>query len=55
MKTSCNMINRARNKEVFCLMMTRESDDKRAQIIYLYIDDLVPEDHLLRLIDRALD
>lgn len=36
-------------------MMTRESDDKRTQIVYFCIDDLVPEDHLLRLIDRALD
>ena len=36
-------------------MMTRDSDDKRTQIVYFCIDDLVPEDHLLRMVDRALD
>ena len=36
-------------------MMTQDSDDKRTQLVYFCMDDLVPEDHLLRLIDKALD
>ncbi len=36
-------------------MMTRDADDKRTQIVYFCIDDLVPKDHLLRMIDKALD
>lgn len=36
-------------------MMTRNSNDNRRQIVCMCMDDLVPEDHLLRLIDKALD
>lgn len=36
-------------------MMTRDSDDKRTQIVCFCIDDLVPADHLLRLIENTLD
>jgi len=36
-------------------MMTQNTDKKREQIQMFCMDDLVPEDHLLRLIDRAID
>ena len=36
-------------------MMTRNADDYRDQIVYFCMDDLVPKDHLLRLIDKAID
>ena len=36
-------------------MMTQDSDKKRDQIQFFSMDDLVPQDHLLRLIDRAID
>ena len=36
-------------------MMTQNSDKKREQIQLLCMDELVPEDHLLRLIDNAID
>ena len=36
-------------------MMTQNADKKREQIQFFCMDDLVPEDHLLRLIDRAID
>ena len=36
-------------------MMTQNADKKREQIQFYCIDDLVPKDHLLRLIDKAID
>ena len=36
-------------------MMTQNTDKKRGQIQLFCMDDLVPKDHLLRLIDRAID
>lgn len=36
-------------------MLTKNSENKRSQPQIISIDDLVPEDHLLRLIDKAID
>ena len=36
-------------------MMTTDTDKKREQIEMLCTDDLVPQDHLLRIIDKAID
>ncbi len=36
-------------------MMTRETTKKREQISFFSMDDLVPQDHILRLIDGAMD
>ena len=36
-------------------MMTQNADKKREQIQMFCMDDLVPQDHLLRLIDKAID
>ena len=36
-------------------MMTQNTDKKRDQIQMFCMDDLVPKDHLLRLIDQAID
>lgn len=36
-------------------MMTRDADKKRAQIQMFCMDDMVPKDHLLRMIDSAID
>lgn len=36
-------------------MMTQNADKKREQIQFLCMDDMVPEDHLLRIIDKAID
>ena len=36
-------------------MMTQNADKKREQIQFFCMDDLVPENHLLRLIDKAID
>lgn len=36
-------------------MMTSNADKKREQIQMFCMDDLVPEDHLLRIIDKAID
>lgn len=36
-------------------MMTQNTDKKREQIQMFCMDDLVPKDHLLRLIDQAID
>ena len=41
--------------EVIYHMMTRDADDYRRQIVYFCIDDLVPANHLLRQIDKAID
>ena len=36
-------------------MMTQSLDKKRDQIVMLCMDELVPQDHLLRKIDKAID
>mgnify|MGYP003435896666 CR=1 FL=1 len=36
-------------------MMTKNSDKKREQMIMLCMDDMVPKNHMLRLIDKAID
>ena len=36
-------------------MMTQNPDKKREQIVMLCMDDMVPQDHLLRKIDKAID
>lgn len=36
-------------------MMTKDMDKKREQIQLFCMDDMVPKDHLLRLIDKAID
>ena len=36
-------------------MMTQKADKKREQIHMFCMDDLIPENHLLRLIDKAID
>jgi transposase len=35
--------------------MTQNADKKRGQIQFLCMDDMVPQDHLLRIIDKAID
>ena len=35
-------------------MMTKDADKNRMQIQYFCMNDLVPEDHLLRLIEEAI-
>lgn len=36
-------------------MMTRNADKKRERILLFCMNDMVPEAHLLRLIDKAID
>lgn len=36
-------------------MMTQNADKKREQLQMFCMDDMVPQDHLLRLIDKAID
>lgn len=36
-------------------MMSQKSTDNRSQVQFVCIDDLVPQDHLLRIIDKAID
>ena len=36
-------------------MLTQNKDKKREQIQLFCMDDLVPQDHLLRMIDETLD
>jgi len=36
-------------------MMTLNADKKREQVQFLCMDDMVPQDHLLRLIDKAIN
>lgn len=36
-------------------MMTKNADKKRDQFQMFCMDDMVPDDHLLRLIDKAID
>lgn len=35
-------------------MMTQNADKKREQIHLLCMDEMVPQDHLLRIIDTAM-
>lgn len=42
-------------KAVYQLMMTKEADKKREQLQMFSMDDMVPENHLLRIIDKAID
>lgn len=37
------------------LMMTKNADKKREQMQIFCMDDMVPKDHMLRLIDKAID
>ena len=37
------------------LMMTQNADKKREQIQLFCMDDMVPQNHLLRMIDKAID
>ena len=41
-------------KAVF-FMMTKKMDKNRDQMMVFCMDDMVSKDHLLRLIDRAID
>ena len=36
-------------------MMTRNADKKREQMLLFCMDDMVPQNHMLRLIDKAID
>lgn len=36
-------------------MMTKNSDKKREQMIMFCMDDMVPQNHMLRSIDKAID
>ena len=36
-------------------MMTQNADKKREQVQFFCMDDMVPQDHLLRIIDKAID
>ena len=36
-------------------MMTREADKKREQVMFFSMDDMVPKDHLQRLIEQSID
>ena len=36
-------------------MMTQNADKKREQVQMFCMDDMVPQDHLLRIIDKAID
>ena len=36
-------------------MMTKNADKKREQMQLFCMDDMVPQDHMLRLIDKAID
>ena len=36
-------------------MMTQNADKKREQVQFLCMDDMVPQNHLLRIIDKAID
>ena len=36
-------------------MMTQNKDKKREQLQMFCMDDMVPHDHLLRIIDKAID
>lgn len=36
-------------------MMTQNADKKREQVQFFCMDDMVPQEHLLRIIDKAID
>ncbi|MGL6293081.1 MAG: IS5/IS1182 family transposase, partial [Eubacterium aggregans] len=36
-------------------MLNKEERDKRIQAQIIMMDDLVPQDHILRLVDAAID
>ena len=36
-------------------MMTKNADTKREQIQMFCMDDMVPQNHMLRLIDKAIN
>ena len=36
-------------------MMTKDTEKKREQLQMICMDDLVPQNHLLRIIDKAID
>lgn len=36
-------------------MMTKNADKKRGQVLMFCMDDMVPQNHMLRLIDKAID
>ena len=36
-------------------MMTRDADKKREQMLMFCMDDMVPQDHMLRKIDKAIN
>ena len=36
-------------------MMTKDTEQKREQVQIICMDDLVPHNHLLRIIDKAID
>lgn len=36
-------------------MMTQDKDKNRSQVQFFCMDDLVPQNHLLRLIENAID
>lgn len=36
-------------------MMTKNADKKREQMMMFFMDDMVPQNHMLRLIDRAIN
>ena len=36
-------------------MMTKNTDKKREQMMMFSMDDMVPQNHMLRLIDRAIN
>ena len=36
-------------------MLTRNAEKKREQVQYFCMDDLVPKDHILRLVEDAID
>ena len=36
-------------------MMTKNADKKREQMLMFRMDNMVPQNHMLRLIDKAID
>ena len=42
-------------KRWYMLMMTQNADKKREQLQMFCMDDMVPQDHLLRIIDKSID
>ncbi len=44
-----------KSRQVFLFMMTQNADKKREQVQFFCMDDIVPQDHFLRIIDKAID